>query len=347
MDKRVIFAVAGSGKTTYIINSLDLEKKSIIITYTNNNYFNLKTGIIKKFGYIPTNIKLYTYYSFLHSFCYKPFLSDELKTKGINYEVPYNRYTAKVNLDHYIDKNNRLYSSRISKLLIELKLVEDINKRLSKYFDNLFIDEIQDFASNDFNLLKGIVKSNIDILFVGDFFQHTFDTSRDGTTKKNLHENFTNYQSEFIKAGLQIDITTLNKSWRCSPTICRYITENLGIQIESHKIDETEIIIVDSKEKALKIHSNSEIVKLFYQEHYKFNCFSRNWGDSKGEDRYYDVCVVMNKTTFEKYQKSKLNELASTTTNKFYVALSRTKNNLYLMNEELIKELKEKKKANS
>lgn len=347
MDKRVIFAVAGSGKTTYIINSLDLEKRSLIITYTNNNYFNLKTGIIKKFGYIPTNIKLFTYYTFLHSFCYKPFLSDLLKTKGINFETPYNLFKPKSDLDYYIDKNKRLYSSRISKLLIELNLVEDINIRLSKYFDNLFIDEIQDFASNDFNLLKGFSKSKINILFVGDFFQHTFDTSRDGTTNKNLHSNFANYQSEFCKAGLEIDLTTLNKSWRCSPTICKYITDKLGISIDSHKKENTEITMIDSKDEALMIYSNPEIVKLFYQEHYKFNCFSRNWGDSKGEDRYFDVCVVMNKTTYEKYKKDELNQLPATTTNKLYVALSRTKNNLYLMPEELIKELKEKKKVNS
>lgn len=340
MDKRVIFAVAGSGKTTYIINSLDLEKKSIIVTYTNNNYINLKARIIKKFGFVPMNIKLYTYYSFLHSFCYKPFLSDKLKTKGINYEIPFNKFSKKSDLDHYTDEFGRLYSSRISKLLIERGLVDEINNRLSKYFDNIFIDEIQDFAGNDFNLLKELIKANVNILFVGDFFQHTFDTSRDGVINKNLHKNFANYKLEFKKAGLIIDTTTLNKSWRCSPTICKYISINLGIELESHKTEETNIIIISTKEEAIEVHSNSEIVKLFYQEHYKYNCYSRNWGDSKGEDRYFDVCVVLNKTTNEKFQKSKLNELASTTTNKLYVALSRTKNNLYLMPEELIKHIK-------
>ena len=41
MDKRVIFAVAGSGKTTYIVNNLFPEKRSLIITYTKNNYNNI------------------------------------------------------------------------------------------------------------------------------------------------------------------------------------------------------------------------------------------------------------------------------------------------------------------
>ena len=233
-----------------------------------------------------------------------------------------------------------MYSSRISKLLIELSALEDINNRLAKYFDNLFIDEIQDFAGNDFNFLKEIVKSNLNMLFVGDFYQHTFDTSRDGVVNKNLHTDFKKYQDEFKRIGLTVDLTTLNKSWRCSPTICKYISDNLGISLESHKKEETNINFIDNKEEAYKLQSNSEIVKLFYREHHKYNCFSRNWGDSKGENKYYNVCVVLNKTTNEKYQKNKLHELPPTTTNKLYVALSRTKNDLYLMPEELICELK-------
>ena len=71
MDKKVIFAVAGSGKTTYILNQLSLENRSIIITYTNNNIKNLKNGIIEKFGFFPDNITLLPYFSFLYSSCYK------------------------------------------------------------------------------------------------------------------------------------------------------------------------------------------------------------------------------------------------------------------------------------
>ena len=81
MDKRIIFAVAGAGKTTTIINKLSLEENSLIITYTENNFKNLKKKVIDKFGYLPENIKIYTYFNFLYSFCYKPFLTNRLKAK--------------------------------------------------------------------------------------------------------------------------------------------------------------------------------------------------------------------------------------------------------------------------
>ena len=73
MDKRIVLAVAGSGKTTEIINRLSENNRALIITYTQENCKILVNGIIEKFGYIPTGIKVYTYFTFLYSFCFKPY----------------------------------------------------------------------------------------------------------------------------------------------------------------------------------------------------------------------------------------------------------------------------------
>jgi len=340
MDKRVIFAVAGSGKTTYILNQLSLDKRSIIITYTNNNIKNLKNGIIEKFGFFPDNITLLPYFSFIYSFCYKPFLSYKYKTKGINYNLNPNKFAKQKDLNYYIDKNGRIYSNRISKMLALSGELDNVIYRIEKYFDNLFIDEIQDFAGNDFNLLKTITKANIDMLFVGDFYQHTFDTSRDGNVNKNLHNDFDKYKAHFIKMGLKIDTKTLSNSYRCSPSVCEFITDSLKIEINSHKQNDTEVRMINNKEEADELYYDKKIVKLFYSEHFKYNCFSRNWGDSKGENHYNDICVVLNKKTMEHYNNNKLDELPSQTRNKLYVACSRANNNLYFVNAEFYKKFK-------
>jgi len=338
MDKRVIFAVAGSGKTTFLINQLNETERFLLVTYTNNNVYNLRAGIIKRFGYFPSNIKLYSYYSFLYSICYKPFLHDKFGTKGINYSSELPRFAKSDTREHYIDKYNRLYSARISKILLVTKEQSNVVDRISKYFDHLFIDEIQDFGGNDFNLLKEISKAKVNHIYVGDFFQHTFDTSRDGNTNSTLHDDFEKYIGEFKTIGVAPDTKTLSKSFRCSPTICKFITDNINISIESHRVDETAVQYINDLETAREIFANNSIVKLFYREHYKYDCFSRNWGDSKGEDKYFDVCVVLNKSTLDKFSKGKLHELPTTTKNKLYVALSRAKNNLYLIPHNLINE---------
>ena len=47
--------------------------------------------------------------------------------------------------------------------------------------------------------------------------------------------------------------------------------------------------------------------------------------------------VFSYKMTFQKYKTGKLNELVPSTRNKLYVALSRARGNVYLINEETIK----------
>lgn len=331
MDKRVIFAVAGSGKTTFILNRLNLEKRALIITYTVRNYLNLRNGIINRFGYIPTNIKIETYYPFLYGFCYKPHLAYQFDAKGINWNSNPNRYCKSSDTNYYLDRKKYLFSNRIALMLSKHGIMSLVKNRLEKYYDEMYIDEIQDFGGHDFNFLKGIASAQIDLLFVGDFYQHTYDTSHDGSVNKSLHDNYLNYQSQFRAMGITVDTITLSKSYRCPQSICNFITQNLGINIESHRTESNLIQRLDARADAIEIYQDNDIVKLFYSERNKFNCYGSNWGESKGEDKYTDVCVVLNKTSWKKFQEGDLSNLPGRTKNKLYVALSRTKRNLYLV----------------
>ena len=61
MDKSVVFAVAGSGKTTRLVNALDEVRRFLLVTYTEANHDNLRAKVIERFGYLPPNIGIYTY----------------------------------------------------------------------------------------------------------------------------------------------------------------------------------------------------------------------------------------------------------------------------------------------
>lgn len=58
-NKRLIHAVAGSGKTTTLIGKIDPTKKNLIITYTSENQNHLKRKLIDKFGRIPENTHVF------------------------------------------------------------------------------------------------------------------------------------------------------------------------------------------------------------------------------------------------------------------------------------------------
>jgi|TARA_Y100000589_G_C27175943_1_gene638777 DNA helicase II / ATP-dependent DNA helicase PcrA len=338
MDKRIIFAVAGSGKTTHIINSLSLDKRSLVITYTENNYNHLRRKIIEKFGFIPQNITVQTYFTFLYSFCYKPFLHYICKSKGINWDIP-PQFTLKLkrtDARFFRDKHSRLYSNRIAKLVSD-SVIDDVKARMEKYFDAFLVDEVQDFAGHDFNLLKEICTSNVNILLVGDFYQHTFDTSRDGQTNKSLYDNYEKYQKQFSDIGVLVDTDTLSHSYRCCPSVCAFVSETLGIPIESHKDEDYDISYLDEERDIIRIFEDNEIVKLFFKEHHKYPCNSNNWGKSKGLDEYGDVCVILYPKASKGYSEGDFSSLPASSRNKLYVACTRANKTLYFVNEAKLK----------
>ncbi len=335
MDKKLIFAVAGSGKTTYIVDYLSADKRSLIVTYTKSNFENLECKIAKKYGgNWPENVTLMTYFQFLFRFCYKPFLSDRIGAQGILYEHNPNQFARQNERKYYLSSSGYFYSNRLA-FFLSRYLITEIKERVEKYFDEFIIDEIQDIAGRDFEFLESLMETNVNMLFVGDFFQHTFDTSRDGNVNQSLFDDPVAYEKRFTRKGFVTDFTTLVNSWRCGKRICEFISMNLGISISSNRIEEDagSIFLVSDPSEVKSIVDDPAIVKLHYQKSFQFGSGHRNWGDTKGEDNHLDVCVMLNKNTATLFRNGKLGELAPSTRNKLYVAITRAHRNVYLVYE--------------
>lgn len=338
MDKSVILAVAGSGKTSRLVAMLDEERRFLVVTYTELNHDNIRSKIIQRFGYFPANITLYTYFRFLHGFCYRPFLRSEKNTRGVTFKPPpeFRRYRL-TDERYFISSRRRLYANRLAKLIEQSNMVGAVVTRMEKYFDVFFVDEVQDFAGHDFNFLMAISAAKLSARYVGDFFQHTFDTSRDGNVNPRLHDDYAAYQARFKAANLIVDTHSLKKSYRCSKTVCDFITEKIGISIEAHNDLESVVRYEDDPATVLAIYEDPKVVKLFYQEHHKYACFSQNWGASKGVDRYQDVYVVLNLGNVKAWQDGTFRAINTKTRNKLYVACSRARGNLTFVPESLLK----------
>ncbi|MEH6765379.1 MAG: DNA helicase UvrD [Aequorivita antarctica] len=338
VDKKLILAVAGSGKTTNLIDKLNLTERFYLVTYTITNASLIRVRIIKRFGYLPNNIQVFTYFNFLYSFCIKPFLFYKYNLKGIYLEnsPEQTNYFKNSDIRKYISKTGYAYHNRLAKLIEFENLIKDVKLRLEKFCDHFYYDEVQDLGSHDFNFIMELSKSNLNFLFVGDFYQHTYVTSFDRNVNGSLHQDYKKYLKRYKDYNIVVDLQTLSNSWRCSPTICNYITKNLEIEIGSHRTDETEITLIENKEILSLILRNDSIIKLVYNNANNRDFRAKNWGECKGEDDFIDTCIIMNVTTFNLYKKGALNKLANRTKNKFYVALSRTRGNCYLVSEKLL-----------
>lgn len=339
MGKCLMLAVAGSGKTTYLISLLNLEQRFLLVTYTRNNYDHLKRSIIRKFGYFPENIKVLKYFQFVYSFCYKPFCGLDKRANGICFEQPPEQTRYRPGSDEfYRTRSGRLYHNRIAHYC-SAQCVDGIKARLDKYYDYLLIDEVQDFAGHDFNLLLSILPEECNSICVGDFFQHTYDTSLDGNVRSSLYKKFKTYIKEWNNAGVTVDTTSLAKTRRCSAEICGFVNQ-MGIAIESSGEAEGNVYYVDEEAQCESIINEASIPKLFYNNGNKYFCSGMNWGASKGLDHFVDVCVVLNKSSLDLFSKGKLDELNPQTKNKLYVACTRAHRHLYIMSYKWLEKYK-------
>lgn len=331
MGKTVVFAVAGSGKTTRIVEELAAGRRCLVFTYTEENARTLRRKIALRYGGTPPTVKVMTYFTFLHTFCFRPIMGFKMPNRGLGFsDLPHRDWYKQTDDRYYLNSNGRLYHSRLAKLLIERNLVGDVLERIDKFFDLICIDEVQDFAGNDFNFLLKLAGAKADLLLVGDFRQHTYDTSRDHSVNRGLHDDFKAYAKRFEEVGINVDTTSLSLSRRCSPAVCAFISERLGIAIGTTSDRQASVVEVASQDEADTLRRRQDVVKLFYQEHAAYGCFSQNWGASKGEDHHDEVCVVLNSNTLKLHHGGKLATLPPATLNKLYVALSRSRGNVYL-----------------
>ena len=71
---RLIIAAAGSGKTTFLVDEALKQTGNVLITtYTEANEAEIKNRIVQKNKYIPSNITIQTWFSFLIQHGVKPY----------------------------------------------------------------------------------------------------------------------------------------------------------------------------------------------------------------------------------------------------------------------------------
>ena len=370
MGKQVILAVAGAGKTYHICHKIDPIKRNLILAYTNENIYNIKKELCIAYGNIPDLTSVLTYDSFVYHnmiLPYEPsigkhFNAVDFCSNGISMMPPPNKqivtksskripnpkYEKKDKLEHYITKDNCYYCATMSELVLQVKkgresLVKRIASRLNMFYDKILIDEFQDFREYNYELIVKIAKQLNDVVLVGDYYQHSVSGSNNSGKpfkRKSSDVSYDEFLEQLKKEKFIVDTTTLEKSRRCSVNVCNYISTKLGINIASQGINVGEVIWVD--DNAEEIIENNNILKLVYQDSGKYIFNAMNWGYSKG-DTVEHVCVIL----IEKFDDMEKNDFVSekipiSTLNKLYVAMTRSKGDLYLIKGATFKKIKKK-----
>lgn len=359
MDKRVILAVAGSGKTYHICKEIDENKRNIIIAYTKQNIKNILNELQKRFNRIPENTLVTTFHSFVYNHMIRPFdilIGDfygknNFVSKGVTIQTPPEpsiilnngirksnpKYNKIDTLEHYIF-NDKYYCEYLSKLILKTKnkkisLIDIGCDNVNKFFDNIYVDEMQDFREYNWELLVEIIKRVNNILLVGDYHQHSVSGLNNCGEPFECKKKYTTYY-DYIKylesIKLNVDKTTLLKSRRCSKEVCKFVKNKLGVDIESNENNSGRICWVNTKEEIMKILDNDKIVKLVWEKPEMYNFNAMTWSYSKG-DTYDETCVILT----DKYTKLDCENftkpISIISINKLYVALTRSEGNVYII----------------
>ena len=142
MDKRIILAVAGAGKTYHICHAVEPQKRNLILAYTHENIHNIKNELVDAWGKVPELTSVMTFDSFVYRYfvCpYEPTIAEhfeqyEFRSKGITTidspsktikksgrNIPNPLYKKKDLLDHYITSSNQYYCATLSELVMQVK----------------------------------------------------------------------------------------------------------------------------------------------------------------------------------------------------------------------------------
>lgn len=354
MAKKVILAVAGAGKTYHICNELDVTQRNLIIAFTNENIKNINNELLKKHnGKIPSKTEVLTFHKFIYRCFINPyepmilryFNEDMTKNKGVTIRTPekqstqteFNPYYVKDNkLEHYRVKG-RYHNDYLGKLLCKIKptkspILKTAIGNLNKYFDNIYIDEFQDFRKDDYNFLEKLIKGVPNITLVADYFQHSVSGRNNSGAPFKKALNFDSYISLLKKINLDVDLETLRGSRRCPENICAFVRKKLDIEIKSNNTNQGDIKFIQDEKAIDDILNDKNIMKLVFQEASKYKMNVINWGYSKG-NTYSCTCIILTENFYclndENFCKKNIE--SASTINKLYVAITRTKGDLYFI----------------
>ncbi len=224
---RIILASAGSGKTTTIVSEAALESgiRSVLVTYTNNSEAQLRIRANGICGCVPPHMRTATWFGFLLQHLVRPYQRAAYpgRVRGLAFV---NGMSARGSREadtrrHYFRRPGDMYIDKVSKFAC--KLIRETGgkpvDRLAQIVDRVYVDEAQDLAGYDLELIERLLDSDIDVVLVGDHRQATFKTNHSAKNRQfgrqRIIDKFATWE-----VGGKATIEIHNHSYRCVQEIC-------------------------------------------------------------------------------------------------------------------------------
>lgn len=350
-DNRIIIAAAGSGKTTYLVEqAMKVSNERVLITtYTESNEAEIRQKFFDLVGRVPAHVTIMTWFSFLITHGVKPFQGCifDFEVAGMVFAVTQSAIKIVVNghpvpypesefRKHFFDRAGRVYSDKLPKLVIRCneKSGGAVIDRIARVFPHVFVDEVQDLAGYDLDILAALARSPARLLMVGDPRQVTYLTHHEKKYRKYSDGGIVKFvEAELRKVPFTIDDTTLGRSHRNSALICA-ASSRLYPEFPASAACECE-----KCRASAPAHSGLFLVRPSDYSHYVARVGPMqlrdksttagvdqfapvmNFGESKG--RGFDHVAIVPTAPMKAWLKDPASALAAQSRARFYVAMTR------------------------
>lgn len=330
---------AGAGKTYNICKDAltssendESTKRILLLSYTNRGIDAIKTEIQKQnMGVINSKVEIKTWYGFVLNELIKPyqsFIFEINEIKSIDFTEAYGKinYGKSGTKRRYMTSNYDIKSNVAAELALKIneKSRGKVVERLGKVYSHIFIDEVQDMAGYDLNIIETLMYSDIAIICVGDSKQATFRTNN---SIKNKRKSGTNVW-DFFQNLICKDIVEVRKnlvSRRFNQEICSfanrvYPNENNMNTTMNEKTEHDGVFLINKKDVHKYYNHYTPVVLKYDKRTFTDEYQSLNFGECKGMT-FERVLIYPNGPLKEFLLKGK--ELK--TPQKYYVAATRAK----------------------
>lgn len=225
-NNKLTLAVAGSRKTQGIVEACKTELEDtriLILTYTTANQVELKSRLRSAIGDRPT-VEVSGWFSFLIRDIIKPYLPfkfPKMRVQGFDFESGPRQGTTVDAYNRYFNPNSSVLKAHLPQLAFKVEEASGNQgmERISKLYDKIYIDEVQDLCGYDLEILDMLMKLDVELIMVGDVRQAVLATNeRERKNKQYMYMEIWKWFKQKERTG-QLTITQSNKTWRCRSEI--------------------------------------------------------------------------------------------------------------------------------
>ncbi|WP_322864789.1 AAA family ATPase (plasmid) [Aquicoccus sp. G2-2] len=341
-DDRIVLAAAGSGKTTTAVRLAceNTEKRTALITYTLNGRSELEARAYRDFGAIPQQVTISTWYSFVLTHFVRPYQNHlhERRVDTINFErapASRRRFRKSQVAGYYFSSPKRIWSDRATDFACSV-----IDKtgglpvsRVQGVFDRIIVDEAQDLAGWDLELIEHLLQSAVEVALIGDHRQATFSTNDNPKNRQFAGEKIVDKFAEWERGGL-VKIEHQSYSHRCVQGICDF-ADQFFPDCETTTSHNQEVTGHDGvclvRKRDVKRYFETFAPQSLQWSKAGGERLGRplNFGDSKGMT--FERVLIYPHAKFQKFLKTGRMELDGQSKTKTYVAVTRARQSVAIV----------------